>query len=173
MANLPTVEDVERSALEVQGVQVCPARYTFSIADVLQSASQFGENPSFLLEMLEELLEEYRNNPASNATDLSYLQISQRAQSLKGASANLRLTGLSETSRAVEIVAGALALSEHSLPSIFCTQEMQHLAANYTRDELICVLQIHIACLNRRTELVDDWLQSHRHTLKERLSSLG
>jgi len=113
---------------------------------------------------------------------------------LKGASANLRLTGLSETSRAVEIVAGALALSEHSLPSIFCTQvlssaqycsfnrltgrngsyqEMQHLAANYTRDELICVLQIHIACLNRRTELVDDWLQSHRHTLKERLSSLG
>mmetsp|Transcript_41313 Transcript_41313/g.72557 ORF Transcript_41313/g.72557 Transcript_41313/m.72557 type:complete len:129 (-) Transcript_41313:56-442(-) len=120
----------------------------------------------------EELLEEYRNNPATNAADLSYLQIFQRAQRFKGASANLRFSGLSETSKAVEIVSGALALSENTLPHIHFTQEIQHLAVNYTRDELMSALDVHIACLNRRTDLVDDWLQSHRRALVERLSSL-
>jgi len=96
----------------------------------------------------------------------------KRAQRFKGASANLRFSGLSETSKAVEIVSGALALSENTLPHIHFTQEIQHLAVNYTRDELMSALDVHIACLNRRTDLVDDWLQSHRRALVERLSSL-
>jgi len=81
------------------------------------------------------------------------------ARSFKGAAANLGLAGLSDTSKAVETIAGALALHAGAVVHriVKYNEDMARLRARYCVLQLEHALRIYAACLNRRIQAMEQW----------------
>ncbi|KAL1512113.1 hypothetical protein AB1Y20_005382 [Prymnesium parvum] len=160
------IKDVEENfdALELNGEALCPKEWTFSSHFIL---SKWGNDEGFVMDMLDNLLEEYRNNSVSLDAGLNHATILHNAHSFKGAAANLGMEGLSDTSRAVETIAGALALHTGAVDNrmVKYNEDMAKLLERYREHQLEQALQIYVACLNRRIQVVENWwFQQHgRH----------
>ncbi|KAL1499244.1 hypothetical protein AB1Y20_013749 [Prymnesium parvum] len=152
------VKDIEASfdTLELDGQALCPREWALSLHLI---SSKWGNDEGFVLAMLDTLLEEYRHNPVSVDAVLNCATIMHSARSFKGAAANLGLAGLSDTSKAVETIAGALALHAGAVVHriVKYNEDMARLRARYCVLQLEHALRIYAACLNRRIQAMEQW----------------
>jgi len=175
LADLPKVEDVEEKHDALLFANpVCPRIFVFDIMQTVERHSLQNE-AVFALELVEQLVEEYNNNSIHNDACQQYVDIWQRAQALKGVSANLGLSDMAATSLSVELIAGALAALRKKLPSpdINFNEEMKFLAVQHTEQMLREQLEMYVVCLNRRVHTVEHWFLEHGRPFKHACEEEG